>query len=248
MRRTLYIIRQTAYTLFSFAYFLGMCAVFTVIGFVLLTLGGATDEHKKRYHRMLQRHSRFVINNIPGTRFSFFNEPKEPFSTPAVIISNHQSHIDLMAIMMLTPNLIILTKDWVWHNPFYGMIIRYADFLPVGDTEQLLDKIKQRVSQGYSVMVFPEGTRSEDCRILRFHRGAFYMAEQLNLDIVPVFIRGFGKVLPKKSWHLHPGHLTLEVLPRIKNENIAAEGGYREMTKKVHNLYKRKNEEVYHHR
>ena len=113
--------------------------------------------------------------------------------------------------MMLTPNLVILTKDWVWHNPFYGIIIRYADYLPVSDMEQMLPKLSALVEKGYSVMVFPEGTRSPNCKIQRFHRGAFYLAEQLKLDILPVFIDGFGKVLPKTSFHLHPGEMMLEV-------------------------------------
>jgi len=248
MRKTLYIIRQGAYTLFSFVYFLVMCVVFTAVGFVLITLGGATDEHKKRFHRILQRHSRFVVSHIPGTRFTFRNDAKESFSTPSVIISNHQSHIDLMAIMMLTPNLVILTKSWVWHNPFYGAIIRYADFLPIGDPDELIVNVKEKVSQGYSVMIFPEGTRSEDCNIRRFYSGAFFIAEQLGLDIVPIFISGFGKVLPKKSWYLHPGQLVVEVLPRIGHESIVAAGGHRGIMKKIHNLYKAKNEEVCHNR
>ena len=87
-------------------------------------------------------------------------------------------------------------------------------------------------------MIFPEGTRSEDCHIQRFHRGAFYMAEQLNLDILPVFIKGFGDVLPKKSFSLHPGDMSLEVMPRIHRSEC---DGYREMTKKVHAMYVNKH-------
>lgn len=248
MRRVAYIVRQTAYTIFSFVYFLLASAELTLRGFLLLTIGGNTLEHKRRYHRILQRRARFVMNNIPGTAFTFDNSAGETFSKPSVIICNHQSHIDTMAVMMLTPDLIILTKKWVWHNPFYGAIIRYADFLPIEDSDNLVEKIEERVRQGFSVMVFPEGTRSEDCRIGRFHRGAFYLAERLGLDIVPVFIRGFGEVLPKTSHHLHPGHLHIEILPHIPCGSYASEGGYRGMTKKLHRLYKDKNEEVCHNR
>jgi 1-acyl-sn-glycerol-3-phosphate acyltransferase len=154
-----------------------------------------------------------------------------------------------MAIMMLTPKLIILTKNWVWHNPFYGIVIRYADFFPITDTEQMMNDIAKRVKEGYSVMIFPEGTRSADCRIQRFHRGAFYLAEQLNLDIVPVFISGFGRVLPKTSWHLHSGRMSLEVMPRISRHDPDSACGYREMTKRLHHIYLEKNhEEVRRHR
>ena len=225
-------IRQWIYTIFSFCYFLCFAVDMTVRGFFLLTLGGATKEHKLKYHEILQRKSRFVINHVPGTTFSYHNPHNETFEKPAMIISNHQAHLDLMGIMMLTPKVIILTKNWVWHNPFYGIVIRYADFFPITDTEEMMNSLRQKVEEGYSVMIFPEGTRSEDCRIQRFHRGAFYLAEQLGLDILPVYIDGFGKVLPKKSWHLHPGHMSVEVMPREQMTE-----GYRAMTKKLHRIY-----------
>ena len=141
MKRILYVVRQTAYTAFSFCYFLGLAVEMTVRGFFLITLGGKTDGNKLKYHRILQRRARFVVNHIPGTTFNFINTPKETFQKPSVIIRNHQSHLDLMAIMMLTPKLIILTKNWVWHNPFYGIVIRYADYFPITDTEQMADTV-----------------------------------------------------------------------------------------------------------
>ena len=225
-------IKQWAYTIFSFCYFLGFAIDMTVRGFFLITLGGATKEHKLKYHTILQRKSRFVINHVPGTTFSYSNPHGETFEKPAMIVSNHQSHLDLMGIIMLTPKLIILTKNWVWHNPFYGIVIRYADFFPISDTEEMRNNLMEKVKEGYSVMIFPEGTRSADCRIQRFHRGAFYLAEEMGLDILPVYIKGFGKVLPKTSWHLHPGHMSVEVMQRQPMKE-----GYREMTKKVHKMY-----------
>ena len=248
MKRAFYIIRQIAYTVFSFCYFIGFAIDMTVKGFFLLTLGGATEEHKRKYHTILQRKSRFVINHVPGTTFSYCNPNGETFEKPSVIICNHQSHLDLMAVMMLTPNLIILTKKWVWHNPFYGIVIRYADYFPITDTEQMVENIKRKVKEGYSVVIFPEGTRSPDCQIMRFHKGAFYLAENLNLDIVPVFIKGFGKVLPKESFHLHPGHMSVEVMKRIRRDDPQEMYGYREMAKRMRAVYIKKNEEVCHHR
>lgn len=237
MRRLIYIIRQTIYTLFAFCYFLVMALEFTLYGFVLITLGGATDEHKLMFHKRLCRRAKYVINHVPGTTFTYLNPYGETFETPSMIVCNHQSHIDLMAVMMLTPKLIILTKDWVWHNPFYGLVIRYADYFPVSETEQMVRNIEEKVKKGYSVMVFPEGTRSEDCRVRRFHRGAFFLAERLGLDIVPVSIEGFGKVLPKTSWHLHPGEMKMNVMRRIRRDDPSVVCDYRDMAKKVRKLY-----------
>ena len=248
MNRLWYMIRQTAYTVFSFCYFIGFAIDMTVRGFFLLTLGGATEAHKRKYHAILQRKSRYVINHVPGTTFSYSNPDGETFEKPSVIISNHQSHLDLMAIMMLTPNLIILTKKWVWHNPFYGIVIRYADYFPITDTDQMVEDIKRKVQEGYSVVIFPEGTRSPDCKIMRFHRGAFYLAEHLHLDIVPVFIHGFGEVLPKESCHIQPGHNYVEVMKRIRRDDPQEMCDYREMAKRMRAAYIKKNEEVCRHR
>jgi len=248
VKRLIYIIRQTTYTVFSFCYFIGFAIEMTVRGFFLITLGGATDQHKLQYHQILQRKAWWVINHIPGTHFSYINPKGETFEKPSVIICNHQSHIDLMAVMMLTPKLIILTKNWVWHNPIYGIVIRYADYFPITDIDEMLVNLEKKVKKGYSVMIFPEGTRSEDSKILRFHRGAFLVAEKLGLDIVPLFIKGFGDVLPKKSFHLHPGDLSLEVLPRIRRDDESEMSNYREMSRRMHRLYLKMNhEEVYHH-
>ena len=244
MKRISYVVRQTIYSIFSFCYFLGFALDMTIRGFILITCGGKTEKNKRRYHRILQRKSHFVINHVPGTTFSYLNPYNETFEKPSIIISNHQSHLDLMAIMMLTPNLIILTKNWVWKNPFYGLVIRYADFFPISETEEMAHNLVSMVEKGYSIMIFPEGTRSSDCHIQRFHRGAFYLAEKLQLDIIPVFINGFGKVLPKESFYLHPGEMSLEVMERISRKKVSPNSNYRDICKELHHIYEKKHEKM----
>lgn len=235
-------VRQAFYSIFAFVYFIGLSIECTLVGFFIITLCGTSDENKLRYHIFLQKKAKFVINHIPGTNFKYYNRIAETFEKPSIIICNHQSHLDLMAIMMLFPKIIILTKEWVWHNPFYGQIIRYADYFPISDTEKIEEKISLMVKKGYSVVIFPEGTRSEDCRIHRFHRGAFYLADKFKMDLVLLYIDGFGKVLPKTSFHLNPGELSLEVMNRIKYQHTERYD-YRQTAKNVHHIYENKNRE-----
>lgn len=118
--------------------------------------------------------------------------------------------------------------------PFYGRIIRFADFYPVADgIEQSVGRLEGLVRQGYSIVVFPEGTRSEDCSIRRFHRGAFYLAEQLKLDIIPVVFHGIGHVLPKAELLLRKGSVTVKVLPRITPDDRSFGENYAERTRAV---------------
>ena len=76
--------------------------------------------------------------------------------------------------------------------------------------------IQSRVDEGYSVMIFPEGTRSKDGKMKRFHKGAFYLAQELKLDIQPILIVGAHYVNPKNDLIIKSGSLILVVLERIK--------------------------------
>jgi 1-acyl-sn-glycerol-3-phosphate acyltransferase len=208
-------------TAYAFVVFLTGSLLITIYGFLLLGFHKKPNEKNKlRFHKSLYRAANFVIRRVPGVKFRYENLSGETFDKPAVIISNHQSHLDLMCLMMLTPKLIILTNNWVWRSPFYGQIVRYADFYPVSQgIECSIAQLADAVRHGYSIVVFPEGTRSTDCSIGRFHRGAFYLAEKLRLDIIPVFIHGAGHVLPKNDFLLREGQITVQVRERIRVDN-----------------------------
>lgn len=231
-------IKQVAASLYVGAVFLTGCLAITTVGLALFRFGKGSEKRKLRYHSLLQRTAQLVIKRVPGVKLTFQNLSGETFRKPAVIICNHQSHLDLMCLMMLTPRLVILTNDWVWRNPFYGRLIRYADFYPVSSgVERCVAPLSELVRRGYSIAVFPEGTRSEDCSILRFHRGAFYLAEALKLDIVPVLLHGAGHVLPKKELLLRSGAITVQVHPRISPANARYGTGYAERARRVRQHY-----------
>jgi 1-acyl-sn-glycerol-3-phosphate acyltransferase len=224
---------------YAFTVFLLGSLLMTVYGFILLGFRKKySTKNKLRYHKLLQRAANFVIRRVPGVKFHFENLSAEKFDKPAIIISNHQSHLDLMCLMMLTPKLIILTNDWVWNSPFYGRIIKYADFYPVSNgIENSLAKLKSKVEEGYSIVVFPEGTRSENCNILHFHRGAFYLAEKLEIDIVPVFLHGVGHVLPKNDFLLREGQITVQIHERITAGDSRFAADYAHRAKQVRRYY-----------
>jgi SAM-dependent methyltransferase len=133
---------------------------------------------------------------------------------------------------------LILTNEWVFHNWVFGPVARVAGFIAVDDNiDHSLPIIKQRVDEGYSVLIFPEGHRSKDGHIQRFHRGAFYIAEKLNLDILPVMIFGSGGFLPKGIFWGKPNRLFMQILPRILPGNQMFGKNYSERTKQVRRYY-----------
>jgi len=93
--------------------------------------------------------------------------------------------------------------------------------------------LRKKVQQGYTLMTFPEGTRSYTNKIKRFHKGAFYLAEKFNLDIIPVLIHGNSEVLPKGDFIINDGAITLKILDRIKADDLRFGKNYSNKTKNI---------------
>ena len=175
----------------------------------LLPLG----RRRKRdfFHRFICCLSRMGARLMPRIKINFENPFGENFDKPAVIVANHSSHLDLLCMLALNPKIIIMTKNWVWHNPIYAHIIRYAEFLPADGMDAHMHKLHHLVAHGYSIMVFPEGTRTHDGRLGRFHKGAFMLAEELGLELLPVYIHGTYDVWPRHESLITEGTITVSV-------------------------------------
>ena len=245
-------LRQVPLTLkrmvFTFLTFL----VFFIFAFVLITpltllyilLVPKSEKKRYRYHQMIAFFMRLALKALPGVKFSLDNKYGETFEKPAVIIANHQSHLDLLCTMMLNPKVVLLTTDWVWKNPMYGVIIRFAEFYPVSDGyDKNVERLKSLVERGYSVVVYPEGTRSVTGDIQRFHKGAFQLAQSLNVDILPVFVHGANHVMPKNDFVLREGQLYVEIGQRMSNEEVKSMEA-RALTSQFHKYYIEHFEEI----
>ena len=162
---------------------------------------------------------------VASGKVSIVNTTAETFSKPAIIICNHQSHLDLMVLLGLTRKMIFLTNDWVYNSPFFGYILRHAEYYPVSmGYDQLKPRIKDLTDRGYSIAIFPEGTRSEDCQIGRFHKGAFQLATDLGIDILPLMLYGACKALPKNSKYMHRSPIVLHVGERVNPQQLSQLG------------------------
>ena len=225
----------TALTLLVFFIFAFVIVTPLTLLYILLVL--PSEKKRYRYHQMIAGFMRLALKALPGVKFSLDNKVGETFEKPAVIIANHQSHLDLLCTMMLHPKVVLLTTDWVWKNPIYAVIIRFAEFYPVSDGyDKNVERLKKLVERGYSVVVFPEGTRSETGEIIRFHKGAFQLAQALNVDILPVFIHGAHHVMPKKDFVLREGRLHVEIGERMPANEVAAIDA-RALTSQFHKHY-----------
>jgi 1-acyl-sn-glycerol-3-phosphate acyltransferase len=220
-------------SIFAFTYFVVGSIILTLLGILFVKLNPFNKEKGKYiYHFFVSKYVKSLVYVCANLRKVIVNPLKEDFSKPAVVICNHQSFLDILVTVMLHPKLILLTNKWVWRSPVFGWVVRMADYYPVAEgAENSIDMLADRVKEGYSIVVFPEGTRTVDGTMKRFHKGAFYIAEKLNLDILPIVLAGTGYTMTKGDFLLKNGTLAVKFLPRIKPGDTRFGTGYAENSK-----------------
>jgi 1-acyl-sn-glycerol-3-phosphate acyltransferase len=129
--------------------------------------------------------------------------------------ANHTSNADAPAIVGAIPQrLSIFGRKTLFDIPIVGLAFRLAKFVPVdrGNRDAALESVKQAVGfmqEGLSLLVYPEGTRSPDGRLHRFKKGAFVMAIEAGVPIVPVACSGAHRIMKKNSLEIHAGKVTV---------------------------------------
>ncbi|MCX7768910.1 MAG: 1-acyl-sn-glycerol-3-phosphate acyltransferase [Flavobacteriales bacterium] len=152
------------------------------------------------------------------------------FKQPSLIFANHQSFIDTAILFSLTPHLIVGTKDRIYFHPIFGPICRLCGYVNVSrGHETTKPHLLKALEEGYSVALFPEGTRSDDFEVHRFHTGLFDLALESGVPLVPVTIVGTGYFLHKGSFWGSRHHLILEVGPILRPALAAGEGAARKL-------------------
>ncbi|MBZ5713122.1 lysophospholipid acyltransferase family protein [Nannocystis pusilla] len=124
---------------------------------------------------------------------------------PCVLVANHQSFGDIFVLYALRTPFKWVAKESVFWVPFLGWMMAMADYVPVrrGDPHsraRMLARCRQHLRDGSRLLLFPEGTRSRDGQIREFRRGAFALAVEAGVPIVPIVIDGTGAALPRDGW------------------------------------------------
>lgn len=222
-------------SLFAYVFFLFGCVVLQLQMLVSWIIPVSKKRKKYWFHVSVSIATRAVVDVMFMVRKVRINRNGENFKKPAVIVANHQSFIDILVLLGLNPKTVMVTNGWVWNSPFFGRIVRYADFYHTANGyEALADSLKEKIADGYSVVIFPEGTRSVDGSIKRFHKGAFYLAETLTMDILPIVLYGNGMVISKRQpFFIKKGTIVADIMERIPYDGSSFGNGYKEKAKGV---------------
>lgn len=141
-----------------------------------------------------------------------------PLLGPAVYVANHQSLLDVILLpALLPPGTRFVARRNLRHIPFWGWIFILGGAIPIerkapraGDLERLKRGLSA-LPRGWSVMVFPEGTRGRGSKPAPFKRGAMVCAAQLGLPVIPLGIAPLDTVSPAGSSMLYPGEVYVHV-------------------------------------
>ncbi|RZA24600.1 MAG: 1-acyl-sn-glycerol-3-phosphate acyltransferase, partial [Proteobacteria bacterium] len=149
-------------------------------------------------------------------------------NAPYVMVANHTSSADIWALFLVGGQFRWLSKDAMFKIPLVGQAMRWAGYVSVtrGNKQsqyQAVETSREWIRRGISMTFFPEGTRSEDGRVKEFKSGAFKLAQEENVMIVPVVLRGTRDMLVKNSGFPKKAHLDIEILPAVRslpNEDV----------------------------
>jgi len=172
-------------------------------------------------HQMGINWGRRVMALTPGWHVEFTGKENIPQTrSPFIIVANHESTADIFAIFLLGTQFKWLAKYELFQIPILGYAMKENGYIPVkrGDRnghKKALEDCKVWIERGFSLLFFPEGTRSEDGSPKKFKSGAFKMAIETNTPILPVVLSGAGKLLRKGSICPQSATLKISVLPLV---------------------------------
>lgn len=205
-------------------WFTGICYVIITFPLTLaawiITL--PFDRKRTIVHMVLMYESLLLVLLIPFWKIRIEGRDKAVSGKTYVFISNHQSMLDILIVNCLRYRYKWISKIENFNVPVIGWYLRMAEYITVnrGNEEsklEMLEKSDEYLKKGISLMLFPEGTRSLNREIGFFKRGAFQLALEAGVPILPILIDGTGGILPKHGLIFGNGrHIRIRVLDPVE--------------------------------
>ncbi|NOY53364.1 MAG: 1-acyl-sn-glycerol-3-phosphate acyltransferase [Deltaproteobacteria bacterium] len=182
----------------------------TVLCGSLIVVFSFLDSSGKCLHFFARLWARTIIA-ASGVRVKVRGERNLPVDSAIIVTSNHQGYFDIFVLMGYLPrHLGWIAKKELYRIPVFSFAMRRYGNIMIdrSNRERARRSLKaaaDKIREGQSVLIFPEGTRSPDGKVHAFKKGCYYLAEASGAPIIPVSISGSFEVMPKKTFRLHPG-------------------------------------------
>jgi 1-acyl-sn-glycerol-3-phosphate acyltransferase len=175
------------------------------------------------------------LTNVWASSYTWFNplwtvrvsgREKVPHGRPTVMVANHQSLVDIFCVHRLFVHFKWVSKIEIFKIPVIGWNMALNRYIPLrrGDRDSVLAMLaacERTIARGSSVIMFPEGTRSQTGELKPFKPGAFDLAQRARVGILPVAIEGTRDALPKHGLRIGRGRMKVRVLDEIPYESFA---------------------------
>jgi 1-acyl-sn-glycerol-3-phosphate acyltransferase len=176
------------------------------------------DRGAKFTYRYLAVVWAWINLTLTGVRVKVIGREKVDSAKSYIVMTNHQSNLDVLALATRLPlQLRWIAKRELMRVPIFGFAIKRLGMIIIDrkNPEKAHESMKsadEKIKSGLSVIIFPEGTRSKDGKLLEFKKGGFVMALQTKTPILPITINGSRFCLPKGGLlSLKPGHIQMIV-------------------------------------
>jgi 1-acyl-sn-glycerol-3-phosphate acyltransferase len=220
----------------AYAASLAAIAIWPPLVALTLAVTWPFDRNRTAPGRLLRLCAAFVSRSFPFWRIRIdgsWPQAKGPY----VVVSNHQSFLDIFLISNLPHEMKWIAKRELFRIPWIGWCFTMVGDIALerGDAasaQQVMDKARHYLDHGMHVMIFPEGTRSRDGKLLPFKAGAFKLAVDAGVPILPLAVSGSAQGMPKGGPWVRPTKLVLRILEPVSTEAARGAKG-REQVKAI---------------
>jgi 1-acyl-sn-glycerol-3-phosphate acyltransferase len=143
-----------------------------------------------------------------------------------ILVANHQSNFDIFAFLGYLPiQFRWIAKAELFRAPFMGWAMSRIGYIAIERESpkkayRSMLQAAEKVKKGFSVLIFPEGTRSPDETLQPFKKGLFLIALKSQAPILPITICGTAKIMPKGAWRVYPGRVQIIIDPPIETAGV----------------------------
>lgn len=204
-----------------------MFLTIAVMGPVHILIGVFVDRSGRTSYRIATAYlhiCRFYI----GMKLRIVGRENVPEEGSFIVMPNHRSWWDIPAVQcaIFPRQLRFIYKRQLQNIPILGWCIRAGGHIGIDREDResavrVLRGVARRFSGHFSLVVFPEGTRSPDRKLLRFRRGGFHLSRELELPVIPVSISGTEIIQDRHTMQFHPGTVTITFHPPVRAEEFA---------------------------
>lgn len=216
-------------------------SVFFIIALGIFVVTAPFDRRLWALHRFTCFWATLYIWVMPPWSVSIHGKEKIDPDETYVIVSNHQSLVDILVAFTLFTHFKWVSKAELFSIPLIGWNMSLNRYIKLRRGNSTSIKLmyaacEKHLNQGSSVYLFPEGTRSESGHMRPFKEGAFVLAKRLNRPILPIVINGSRTAVPKGSFNFHgETHVEVTILEPIPAESFKDEEA-RALADRVHDL------------